>query len=229
MYSLFEKQLKTFLTGFREFQLLWNNKAKASVFKTNGEADFSKLIPKKIDLIITSPPYIKSIDYVYNQMVELFWVGDLFSMNTQTKQNKKRKLYTGTTLVPKKEFSNFFVEKRSLGIPLMDDCIKKVLEDKKNGEKHAYIIYKYFEFMEKHFKSSVATMNDGAHYIMAVGNSTVSTIEINTATILVQLAEKHGLILESRWSYIIKNHFMGFNRANRGGKINVDHVLVLKK
>lgn len=64
---------------------------------------------------------------------------------------------------------------------------------------------------------------------MAVGNSTVSTIEINTATILVQLAEKHGLILESRWSYIIKNHFMGFNRANRGGKINVDHVLVLKK
>ncbi|MGC3051224.1 hypothetical protein ACPTKJ_15505, partial [Enterococcus faecalis] len=26
VYSFFEKQLKTFLTGFREFQLLWNNK-----------------------------------------------------------------------------------------------------------------------------------------------------------------------------------------------------------
>ena len=223
------KQLGIFLNGFREFQLLWNNKAKANIFKSNGDADFSKLIPKKIDLIVTSPPYIKSIDYVYNQMVELFWVGDLFSMNTQTKQNKKRKLYTGTTLVPKKEFSNFFIEKRSLGIPLMDDSIKKVLEDKKNGEKHAYIIYKYFEFMEQHFKSSKTIMNDGAYYIMAIGNSTVSNVEINTATILIQLAEKHGLMLESRWSYIIKNHFMGFDRGNRGGKINVDHVLILKK
>lgn len=229
VYSLFGKQLGIFLNGFREFQLLWNNKAKANIFKSNGDADFSKLIPKKIDLIVTSPPYIKSIDYVYNQMVELFWVGDLFSMNTQTKQNKKRKLYTGTTLVPKKEFSNFFIEKRSLGIPLMDDSIKKVLEDKKNGEKHAYIIYKYFEFMEQHFKSSKTIMNDGAYYIMAIGNSTVSNVEINTATILIQLAEKHGLMLESRWSYIIKNHFMGFDRGNRGGKINVDHVLILKK
>jgi hypothetical protein len=43
----------------------------------------------------SSPPYIKSIDYVYNQMVEFFWIGDLFNMDTQPKQNKKRKKYTG--------------------------------------------------------------------------------------------------------------------------------------
>ena len=229
VYSLFEKQLRIFFEGFREFNLIWNNKANSTIFKSNGDADFSELISKKIDLIVTSPPYIKSIDYVYNQMVELFWIGDLFSMDTQIKQNRKRKLYTGTTLVPKKEYSNFFIKEHSLGIPLMDDNIKNVLNDKKNGEKHAYIIYRYFEFMDKHFKSSNAVMNNGAHYIMAIGNSTVSNVEINTANILVELAEKHGLILESRWSYIIKNHFMGFDRGNRGGKINVDHVLIFKK
>ena len=37
-----------------------------------------KLKGQNIDLAITSPPYIKAIDYIYNQMVELFWIGDLF-------------------------------------------------------------------------------------------------------------------------------------------------------
>src|SRR5205807_193227 len=29
-----------------------------------------------VDLIVTSPPYLKSVDYVYNQMAEYFWIGD---------------------------------------------------------------------------------------------------------------------------------------------------------
>ncbi|MGC3121146.1 hypothetical protein, partial [Enterococcus faecalis] len=75
---------------------------------------------------------------------------------------------------------------------------KIVRKDKKNGEKLGYFIYRFFEVMDKHFKSSNAVMNNGAHYFMAIGNSTVSNVEIDTANILVELAEKHGLILESR-------------------------------
>lgn len=229
VFSLFEKQLKVFLKGYEELNLIWDGKSKATVLNSNGDSNFLPLISEQVDLIITSPPYIKSIDYVYNQMVELFWVGDLFSMDTQAKQNEKRKLYTGTTLVPKKEFYNFFSKKRSLSIPLMDNMIKDVLQDEKNGEKHAYIVYKYFEFMDQHFAYASMAMNNGARYVMAVGNSTISNIQIQTSDILIEIAKKHGLILESQWSYVIKNHFMGFDRGNRGGKINVDHVLILKK
>ncbi|MBZ5950287.1 DNA methyltransferase [Leuconostoc gasicomitatum] len=229
VFSLFEKQLKVFLKGYEEFNLVWDGKSKATVLNSDGDSNFVPLISEKVDLIITSPPYIKSIDYVYNQMVELFWVGDLFSMDTQVKQNEKRKLYTGTTLVPKKAFSDFFSKKRSLSIPLMDNIIKDVLKDEKNGEKHAFIVYKYFEFMDQHFEYSNMAMNKGAHYVMAVGNSTVSNVKVQTSDILIEIAKNHGLILESQWSYVIKNHFMGFDRGNRGGKINVDHVLVFKK
>lgn len=229
VFSLFEKQLKVFLKGYEEFNLVWDGKSKATVLNSDGDSNFVPLISEKVDLIITSPPYIKSIDYVYNQMVELFWVGDLFSMDTQVKQNEKRKLYTGTTLVPKKAFSDFFSKKRSLSIPLMDNIIKDVLKDEKNGEKHAFIVYKYFEFMDQHFEYSNMAMNKGARYVMAVGNSTVSNVKVQTSDILIEIAKNHGLILESQWSYVIKNHFMGFDRGNRGGKINVDHVLVFKK
>lgn len=229
VFSLFEKQLKAFLKGYEEFNLVWDGKSKATVLNSDGDSNFVPLISEKVDLIITSPPYIKSIDYVYNQMVELFWVGDLFSMDTQVKQNEKRKLYTGTTLVPKKAFSDFFSKKRSLSIPLMDNIIKDVLKDEKNGEKHAFIVYKYFEFMDQHFEYSNMAMNKGARYVMAVGNSTVSNVKVQTSDILIEIAKNHGLILESQWSYVIKNHFMGFDRGNRGGKINVDHVLVFKK
>lgn len=229
VYSLFSKQLKVFVKGFHELEFLWNRKAKATIFKSKGDPNFSDIIPKKVDLIVTSPPYIKSIDYVYNQMVELFWVGDLFSMDTQVKQNEKRKLYTGTTLVPKKKYGDFFNNYQYSDIELLNKSIKQISQDEKNGEKHAYIVYKYFEFMKQHFKSASMTMNSGAYYVMAVGNSTVSNVEINTADILIQLANYFGLTLETRWSYIIKNHFMGFDRGKNGGKINIDHILVFKK
>lgn len=229
VYSLFQKQLNLFVNGFKELNDRWNKKSKSIIIKSDGNPDFSKILPTKVDLIVTSPPYIKSIDYVYNQMVELFWIGDLFDMNTQTNQNKKRRKYTGTTLIPKKEYSGFLSKKDNFNIPLLDNSITEVLKDNKNGEKHAYIIYKYFSFMKEHFNASEKVLNDEGHYVMAIGNSKVSNVEIPTADILISIANDAGFTLENRWSYVIKNHFMGFDRKNHGGKIKIDHMLIFKK
>lgn len=229
VYSLFTKQISLYIKGYTDFKNTQKNVAISTIYHSSGNPDFSMLLPEKVDLIVTSPPYIKSIDYVYNQMVELFWIGDLFSMNTQAKQNEKRKKYIGTTLVPKKAYVNFPNGMQNLGINLLDQTINDILNDKKNGQKHAYIVHKYFSFMDKHFYSASKSMKKGAYYVMAVGNSTVSNVSVDTASILVQLAQRYNLELENKWSYIIKNHFMGFDRKNRGGKINIDNMLIFKK
>src|SRR5690606_14460051 len=51
------------------------------------------------DLIVTSPPYLNSVDYVYNQMAEYFWVGDLFGLADQASQNEHKRRYVGSTKV----------------------------------------------------------------------------------------------------------------------------------
>lgn len=229
VFSLYAKQLQMFKKAYKNFEEVWDGESKTSVILSDGRADISEYIYKKINLIITSPPYIKSIDYVYNQMVELFWVGDLFEMETQQKQNKKRKKYTGTTLVNKIEYANFSILDSSLESLKLENYLLEILKDQKNGEKHAHIVNNYFEYMYEHFVGTYKILENGGHYIMAVGNSTVSKVKIDTATLLIELAERAGFQLESRWSYLIKNHFMGFDRGEKGGKITKDHMLIFKK
>ena len=47
--------------------------------------------PKTVDGIITSPPYIDSIDYVYNQMLEYFWLYEVFGMGSISEVRELRK------------------------------------------------------------------------------------------------------------------------------------------
>ena len=53
----------------------------------------------QVDLAVTSPPYIKSVDYIYNQMAELFLIGDRWGLEDQKAQNAFKMLYMGTERV----------------------------------------------------------------------------------------------------------------------------------
>lgn len=229
VFSLYTKQLQVFKRAYIEFERIWDGDTRTSLILSDGRADISSYMPEKVNLIITSPPYIKSIDYVYNQMVELFWVGDLFNMDTQPKQNKKRKKYTGTTLVNKSEYADFSIKDSVLDSALLTVYLTEVLKDEKNGQKHAHIVNDYFEYMYEHFVGAFKIIENNGHYVMAIGNSTVSGIKIDTASLLIEFAEKAGFQLETKWSYLIKNHFMGFDRGKKGGKITKDHMLIFKK
>ncbi len=189
-----------------------------------------KLKDQNIDLAITSPPYIKAIDYIYNQMVELFWIGDLFGIQTQPKQNEKKKKYIGTKHFYKKEFVEYTPFETTMEIKKLDDKIQRVFKiDKKNGHKHAYITFKYFVDMEKHFVEISKCLDKGRHYIMVVGDSSVSNIFFNTSDFLIKIAERNGFRITNKWGYKIKNRYMRFDRKGRGGIIDIDWVLDLVK
>lgn len=101
--SLFFKQLDLFKERIPIFSQKINHKLKSKIFCSSSAKGLEeKLKGKEIDLAITSPPYIKAIDYIYNQMSELFWIGDMFDLQTQSKQNEKKKQYIGTKHFHKK-------------------------------------------------------------------------------------------------------------------------------
>jgi len=90
-FTLFLSQLNYFIERITEFSLIPNLKSAEIIVSSSANSLTDLLESKKVDLAITSPPYIKAIDYIYNQMAELFWIGDLFQMQTQNLQNEKKR------------------------------------------------------------------------------------------------------------------------------------------
>lgn len=231
VYSLFFTQLDLFVDRAIKFSATTNSKAKNKIIHTSSSSSLNKkLHGQQIDLAVTSPPYIKAIDYIYNQMVELFWIGDLFQMQTQTKQNSKKSEYIGNKQISKTEFNNYNPYNTILSIDKLDEKLQRIYDtDKKNGHKHSYVTFKYFSEMEKHFVEMSKFLNRKIHYVMVVGDSNVSDIYIDTADFLVDIAERNGFKIANKWGYKIKNRFMRFDRKGRGGIIEIDWVLDFEK
>jgi DNA modification methylase len=231
VYTLFFQQLEYFKERITRFTNSVNSEIKAEIICTNSTDSLDKTLNnQKIDLVITSPPYIKAIDYIYNQMVELFWIGDIFNLQTQTKQNSTKKTYIGTKYFHKVEFKDYSPYSTILGINKLDEKLQQVYDkDKKNGHKHSFITFKYFTNMEKHFAEMAKFLTYGTPYIMVIGNSSVSDIYFDTADYLIEIAERNGFEIRNKWGYKIKNRYMRFDRKGRGGIIEVDWVLDLHR
>lgn len=231
VYKLFFQHLEYFKTRIDEFTNHVSKNVKSSIINSDSKLFFKdKFAKNRIDLVITSPPYIKAIDYIYNQMVELFWIGDLFDLQTQPLQNSKKNLYIGSKHFHKIDYEGFNPMETRISIPYLDEKIINVFRmDNKNGHKHSFLTYKYFQDMEDHFKNIRPILKSGTKYIMVVGDSTVSNIFFNTSNYLVDIAKRNGFALINRWGYQIKNRYMRFDRKGRGGIINIDWVLVFEK
>lgn len=229
--SLFFSQLDLFVDRATKFSEITNPKANSKIIVSSSATSLEKkLNGQQIDLAITSPPYIKAIDYIYNQMVELFWVGDLFAMQTQAKQNEKKIQYIGNKQISKVEFNNYSPYNTILNIDKLDAKLQEVYDtDKKNGHKHSYVTFKYFAEMEKHFAEMSKCLTGGTHYVMVVGDSNVSEIFFDTADFLIDIATRNGFRITNKWGYKIKNRFMRFDRKGRGGIIEIDWVLDFEK
>jgi DNA modification methylase len=229
--AVFLSQLELFVERALDFSTSTNTQSKSEVIVSSSALSLeNKINGKQIDLAITSPPYIKAVDYIYNQMVELFWIGDLFQMQTQTKQNEKKNQYIGNKQISKTEFSNYNPYNTILDINKLDEKLQQIYDtDEKNGHQHSYVTFKYFVEMEKHFAEMSNCLTSGTHYVMVVGDSNVSDVFIDTADFLIDIAERSGFRITNKWGYKIKNRFMRFDRKGRGGIIEIDWVLDFEK
>lgn len=225
--SLFFFQLDTFIEKVSKFSAITQQSTSAKIIcSSSSSALTKKLKGLKIDLAITSPPYIKAIDYIYNQMVELFWIGDLFQMQTQPQQNEKKKHYIDNKQISKAEFENYTPYNTTLSIKKLDKKLQQVYDiDKKNGHKHSYVAFKYFSEMEKHFFEMANCLTKKTHYVLVVGDSNISDIPFETSEFLIEIAKRKGFKITNKWGYKIKNRFMRFDRKGRGGIIEIDWVL----
>lgn len=177
-------------------------------------------VPFRIDLAITSPPYINAFDYGRTMRLENLWLATL----TEEKLREKKSQYVGTENINKEK------EKSDLHI-LGKSALLKEYYDQIAGrdEKRALIVKKFFEDMERNLRSVYSQMNPGGKYIIVIGNSTIRKVHVESWRVIEEIANRMGFKTVRYFSYIIQNPYIRIPRQGVGGKISRDYVLVLEK
>jgi len=214
VHDVFWRFLSRAIDGLADLNRKRHNDAKV-VIPATADATALGLGSESVDLAVTSPPYLDSVDYPYNMMLEYFWLGPLLGVADRASFNALRRRPIGAKQP---------VERIALP-PALDGLIR--LDHMPPARRVAAAAY--FSLMARHFVEVARTLAGGSRYVFVVGNSQTRHDVVPLHDALVQLAAAAGLDLERAFGYRIRRHYMKFPRRGRGGIILIDWVLVLRK
>ena len=170
----------------------------------------------KIDLAISSPPYLNAMDYTRCIKLESAWIGT--GNDTSIKGVKRKQL--GEAI--RRHIT--LTGKHALNFS------QKYFHELEEIDKNRFsTLVAYFDDMENHLRCMHSALRNGGSYFIIMGDSQIRGIEIPTHRILAQIAECIGFSWSSYFKYPIKDHRTSIPRGSQGGKIEVEHVIELKK
>ena len=220
--EIFPIFLRRATEGMREYSCRLPGPIVGKVVK----GDARSLPDLEFDDILTSPPYIDSIDYVYNQMLEYFWLLPELGLNNYEEYRSLRRVPMGL----------------SLAKPRRPDCVEPSLsratrqeyraacaEIRKSSPKEDTIVRAFFHDLVVHFGQMYERQRSGATYICIIGNSTIRGVTVPTVDLVMDLLQSPGYKLADRMKYEIRRHYMKFPRRSNSGKIQQDHILVFHR
>lgn len=210
----FRRAFERALSGLRELEACRLPHATARVLK--GDASDIQLPPDSVDLVITSPPYLDSVDYMYNFMLEYFWLGPLIGVPDRNAFNRMRRSPTGAKNPLAKTLKH------------LPSCLNDLFSEKDISPLRIAATRAYCANMAHHFRSAAKVMKRDAHYVVVVGNSKTGEGILPIHDSLIRLAADAGLAFQKAFAFRIRRHYMKFPRAGRGGIITMDWVIVLK-
>ncbi len=173
---------------------------------------------KRVDFIITSPPYINAQDYFRSYKLEIWWLG----LSTPQEIRKLNKQVIGTENVsgcncdspPKSEH------------PLPNLVLNKIWRINK---RKSCIVSKYFENMREVLEESYDVLKTGGHLCLITGNNTICGVSIPTYKIITHIAENVGFKLVEIGRDKIRNRLLPPDRNHHGGIIKEEWITVFRK
>jgi DNA modification methylase len=215
--ELFAKSVNNYLEVFEKHLNIKLGKTK--IISKDARDIGNKDLKSKVDLAVTSPPYINAFDYVRSLRLENAWLGYFGDSNiSEIKKNQ-----IGTETISSEIYKKEIIK---TGLKSLDKILSEIF---KVDKKRAYVVLNYFQDMEANIISVKELLKIGSHYIIVVGDSVIRDIKVPTHEILIEIAERNSFTLENVFSYIIKNRYLRIPRANRGGFIKYDWIIDLKK
>ena len=182
------------------------------------------------DAIVTSPPYINAIDYVWASKFELHWLGMVQS------DKDRLNLYSreiGTERIPRRECRRLGRTGNNRLDRLIEDIYKgkEYKASKGQNELRARVVYKYFTDMKSHFISSFEHLRPGGYYCFTIGDvSRICGVEIPVASILTELACEVGFRKHFHFHLLLKNRRLNIPRnVDWASTIKHDTTVILER
>lgn len=220
--TLFPIFLKRAIDGMMEYRRLLPKEPDGMVLQRDCAIEIEDL---EFSDVLTSPPYIDSIDYVYNQMLEYYWLLEELGVGTYENYRQLRKRPMGFRVA--KELSHFdsltsFTPARRA---LFDAACARIGEE---SPKEEVAVRSFFLDYARHIQIIRSKQHRGYWYTCIIGNSHVRGVTIPTAELIADLLTSSGYRLLDRMTYQIRRHYMKFPRRSNSGRIDQDHILVFE-
>lgn len=220
--QLFPIFLERAIDGMKEYISLLPKPLRGHIIR----ADVRRLPRVEFDDVLTSPPYIDSIDYGYNQMLEYFWLLPELNVHNYDGYRSLRKEPMGFTYSSSENRDS--IEERLLRSTRnhFESACRQI---KKHSPKEENVVRTFFHDFTRHCEVMFKRQSRGAFYICVIGNSTIRQVTVQTAELMVDIFRSVGYKLEDRMVYEIRRHYMKFPRRSNSGKIKQDHILIFRR
>jgi hypothetical protein len=148
-----------------------------------GDARKLPMESETVDLVLTSPPYLNAIDYIRCSKFSLVWMGESVAGLRQVRADS-----VGAEAARKS--------------PAVDAEVTQVMEAMKLKPKlaprHERILARYIGDMRDAIKEVGRVLTDTGKAVYVVGENTIRGTYIRNSTVVCELAELAGLILDER-------------------------------
>ncbi len=209
------ERLRSVLNYNRNISAVQAHVVNGDILKLEPSIDFSTP-GEGFPLIITSPPYCRSVLYSHRHKLELFWLKLIHNPDEHIQLTHS---YIGRGYVRVNDWN----ATNAFGIQNLDSTLRRIYEIDPHK---ARTIHHYFSSMIKTFNSLRNIISKRGTFVCVIGDSVCCGIRIATSDFLVEIASDY-FELKNRFSYAIQNHHMQYGLWNGDG-IKEEHVLVLK-
>lgn len=216
-FDLMSRAVEKALRAIDDYSRIADPSVRLSVLQADATSLRSTL-RRRVDAIITSPPYHNAVDYYRRHQLEMFW---LRLTETQADRLALRAKYLGRGSV--KKHDPVLGRVNELG-SLAAEWHKRMHDV---STKRADAFAHYMVSMKDAFAQMHATVCEEGPVILVLGHSGWNGSRIPTSLLFEEMGEPWFELTDKLW-YPIKNHYMSYKRRN-GAHINEEYVLVFRR
>ena len=181
----------------------------------------SKLRPRSVSLLITSPPYMNNYHYVRNTRPQLYWLG-LVQQPEDLRKNEEESFGKFWQTVRQRDALSLDFDFASLDTLVDRLRVLNVEKGPYGGPGWANYVVSYFNDCNRFLQLVRHQLSPGARAIIVVGNSIVQGIEFKVDQLLAELAEQRGLTVEE--VRIVRTKRVGNSIINSSVRNGGDHA-----
>jgi hypothetical protein len=153
---------------------------------------------QKVDLVITSPPYMNGLDYVMNYKIEMGWLG---FANSQKELKKIKDSMVVCDNVSKGLIREFYHSNSTYTNNWIEDIKMQIKANIIRRGRYRrvdmpYIVHKYFDDLYKVMRSVVSALNPQGRFILVVGDSLIADVYVPTDLLIAKMGVDLGLDIE---------------------------------